>query len=94
VEDHAGGRIPGGDGVAQRIGDQAGPQVIGHRVSHDPAGGDVDDGGQEQPPFPGAQVGDIAAPAGVQLGGARETFSSSHARLTLRCCAFSASMNG
>jgi hypothetical protein len=45
VEDHSRGRVACGDGVAQRIGDQAGAQVIGQRESDDAAGGDVDDGG-------------------------------------------------
>jgi hypothetical protein len=41
----------------------------------------------------GALAGrDGAAMVGVKA--ARETSSSSHARLTLRCCALSASMNG
>src|SRR4029450_9222030 len=34
-----------------------------------PARGDVDHGGQLQPPFPGREVGDVAAPAGVDRGG-------------------------
>ena len=67
VEDHAVGR--GGDGVAHRVADELGAHVLGHRVAHHAAGGYVDHGGQEQPSFPGAQVSDVTAPAGVQLGG-------------------------
>src|SRR5262249_35850514 len=66
--DHSGGRVAGRDGVGQGVGDQFGAQVVGEGVADDPAGGDVDDGGQVQPAFPGADVGDVAAPAGVDLG--------------------------
>src|SRR5580693_4292066 len=68
VEDHAGVRVAGGDSVAQRSGDQLSAQVTGHRVARHPAGGDIDHGGQEQPPFPGADIGDVTAPAGIEPG--------------------------
>ena len=64
-----GRRVAGGDGVGQGVGDQLGAQVIGDRVADDAAGGDVDHGGQVQPALPGPDVGDVAAPAGVELGG-------------------------
>src|SRR6266487_1903672 len=68
VEDHAGAGVAGGDRVGQRTGDELGAQVIGQGVTDDAAGGDVDHGGQIQPPFPGADVGDVPAPAGVEVG--------------------------
>ena len=52
VEDHARLGVAGGDRVGQRVGDQLGAQVIGHRPAHDPAGGEVDDGGQVEPALP------------------------------------------
>jgi len=48
---------------------QFGAQVIGHGVAGDPAGGDVDDGGQVEPALAGGDVGDVAALAGVQPAG-------------------------
>lgn len=48
---------------------QLGAQVIGQGVADDPAGGDAGHDGQVQPAFPGADVGDVAAPAGVDLRG-------------------------
>jgi hypothetical protein len=38
--------------------------------SRDAAGGDVDHGGQIQPPLPGADVDDVAVPAGIEFAGA------------------------
>src|SRR5262249_8759077 len=69
VKDHARARVAGRDRVGQRIGDQLGAQVISDGVADDPAGGDVDHGGQVQPPLPGADVGDVPAPARVDRGG-------------------------
>src|SRR5215472_8558267 len=69
MENHARSGVAGGDRVGQRVGDQLGAQVIGDRVADDAAGGDVDHGGQVQPPLPGADVGDVPAPAGVDRGG-------------------------
>ena len=66
VKDHSRGRVAGGDRVGQGVGDELGAQVIGQGEPDDAAGGDVDDGGQEQPPLPGADVGDVPAPAGVE----------------------------
>jgi hypothetical protein len=43
--------------------------VVRQGVADDAAGGDVDDGGEVEPPFPGGDEGDVAAPAGVDLGG-------------------------
>jgi transposase-like protein len=56
VEDHAGARVAGRDGVDQGGGDQLGAQVVGDRVADDAAGGDVDHGSQVQPPLPGADI--------------------------------------
>ena len=55
--------VAGGDRVGQRVRDQLGAQVIGQGEPDDAAGGDVDDGGQVEPAFPGGDVGDVAAPA-------------------------------
>ena len=63
--------VAGGDRVGQRVGDQFGAQVIGHGVADDAAGGDVDDGSQVQPPLPGGDIGDVAAPPGVHRCGTR-----------------------
>ena len=68
VEDHPRVGVAAGDGVAQRVGDQVGAQVVGDRPADDPARAQVDDGGQVQPALPGVDVGDVAAPAGVDLG--------------------------
>jgi hypothetical protein len=51
AEDHARFRVAGSDGVVQGTGDELGAQVIGDGIADDPAGGDVDDGGQVEPPF-------------------------------------------
>src|SRR3954451_5358888 len=59
VEDHAGVGVAGRDGVGQGVGDQVGAQVVGHRVADHTPGGDVDDGGQVEPPLPGVDVGDV-----------------------------------
>ena len=69
LEDHAGCGVAGGDGVGQRVGDQVGTQVLGEREPDHAPRRDVDHGGQLQPPLPGRDVGDVAAPAGVDRGG-------------------------
>src|SRR5512133_2019146 len=56
MEDHPGLGVAGGDRVGQREPDHA-------------ARGNVDHGGQIQPPFPGREVGDVATPAGIDRGG-------------------------
>ena len=55
--------------LAQGLVDQVGAQMVGGGPADDPARGEVDDGGQVEPPFPGVDVGDVAAPAGVDRGG-------------------------
>jgi hypothetical protein len=45
MEDHSRARVAGGDGVGQRGGGQPGAQVIGEGEADDPAGGDVNHGG-------------------------------------------------
>src|SRR6266498_3144499 len=65
IEDHSWARVAAGDRVGQRIGD---------RVANDAAGGDVDHGGKIQPPSHVpmsvmSPVGDVPAPARVDLGG-------------------------
>lgn len=69
VEDHARAGVAGGDSVGQRVRDQFGAQVVSEGEPDDPPGGNVDHGGQVQPPLPGGDVGDVAAPAGVDLAG-------------------------
>src|SRR4029079_17945088 len=43
-----------------RVGDQAGPHVVGHGVADDFPVEAVDDGGQVEPALPGRDVGDVA----------------------------------
>jgi hypothetical protein len=69
LEDHAGCGVAGGDGVGQRVGDQVGTQVLGEREPDHAPRRDVHHGGQLQPPLPGRDIGDGAAPAGVDRGG-------------------------
>ena len=67
--DQAGARPLRRDGHLQCGQRQVGAQVIVHRPAHDPAAVKIHDGGQVEPPFPGVDVGDVAAPAGVDPGG-------------------------
>src|SRR5690348_9100964 len=47
--------------------------MVGGGPAHDPTRREVDDGGQVEPAFPRVDVGDVAAPAGVQhCGGGGE----------------------
>jgi hypothetical protein len=69
VEDDAGRGVAGGQGIGEGVGGQFGAQVIGHGVAGDPAGGNVDDGGQVEPALAGGDVDDVATPAGVQPAG-------------------------
>src|SRR5664280_2479970 len=55
---------PGGEGVItarhlQRVDDQVGSHVLGHRVADAGLGVAVDNGGQKQPALPGGDVGDV-----------------------------------
>lgn len=54
-------------GHAERVGDEAGAHVIIERPADDSSCRQVDDGGQVGPPFPGADVGDVAHVAPVEL---------------------------
>src|SRR5687767_274621 len=67
VEDHPGRWPATVHGVGEGVADELGAEAVGHGPAHDPSGGDVDDGGQVHPPFPGPDVGDVAAPAAVDL---------------------------
>src|ERR1017187_1663992 len=69
MEDHPGGRLPGGDGHVEGGGDQAGAHVPGDRPADHGPRVQVDDGGQVGPAVPGPDVGDVAAPAGVGVRG-------------------------
>src|SRR5882672_1045509 len=69
VEDHSPWWAAGGDGVGEGLVDQFGAEVVGGGPADHAAGGEVDDGGQVQPSFPGVDVGDVAAPALVERGG-------------------------
>jgi len=42
--------------------DQLGAQVVSHRPAHDATGEEVDDDGQVEPAFPGADVRDVGSP--------------------------------
>ena len=48
-----------------RVGDQAGPHVVGHGVADDFPVEAVDDGGQVKPALPGRDVGDVADELGA-----------------------------
>ena len=67
VEDHDRFRVAGGDRVGQGVRDELGTQVIGQGEPDDAAGGDVDHGGRYSQPSQVRQVGDVAAPGGVDL---------------------------
>jgi len=47
---------------------QVGAHMAGQGPAHHPAGGEVDNRGQVGPALPGRDVGDVPAPAGVELG--------------------------
>src|SRR5437773_8166116 len=53
------------------VADEAGAHVVGHRPAHHRPGADVYDRRQVQPALSGADVGDVAAPQGVELDGPR-----------------------
>lgn len=70
VEDHAWVGFAGVNYFAQRIQGQLGPQLVGKGVADEAAGGDIDNGGQVQPPLSSADVvGDVPAPAAIELAG-------------------------
>src|SRR5215213_4845220 len=69
MEDHPRLGVAGGDRVGQRVSDQLGTEMLGQGEPDHPARGNVDHGGQIQPPFPGREVGDVATPAGIDRGG-------------------------
>jgi hypothetical protein len=50
----------------QRVDDELGAHVIGHRPANDRAGVGVLNGGEVQPALPGAQVGDVGEPQHVR----------------------------
>ena len=52
----------------ERVDDELGAHVIGHRPADDPARVGVLDGGEVDPALPGAQVGDVGHPQHVGLG--------------------------
>jgi hypothetical protein len=55
------------DGHLQGICDEIGPHVIGHGEADDTTALEIDHRRQVQPALPGAHVGDVAAPGGVDL---------------------------
>jgi len=55
----------------QRVEDEFGSHVIGHRPADDPPRERVLDGGEIEPALPGAQVGDVGHPQHVRCGGAK-----------------------
>jgi hypothetical protein len=58
----------GGDGHGQRVEDELGAHVVGHRVAQQPTGPQVEDRRQVEPAFSGRDVGDVLAPG--DIGGA------------------------
>jgi len=55
----------------QRVDDDLGAHVVGHRPPHDPAREGVLDGGEVEPPLPGPQVGEVGDPEHVGAVGAK-----------------------
>jgi len=53
----------------QRVGDQLGAHVIGHRPANDPPRVKILDGDEVEPAFPGSEVGDVGDPAAVRGAG-------------------------
>jgi hypothetical protein len=72
MEDHPGGRPAVRAGHAQGVGDEIGAHVVGQGPADDPTGGQVDDGGQVGPAFPGGDVGDVTDVASVDLAAGPE----------------------
>ena len=65
MSDDAGDTVitaPGGDRHAERVEDQVGAHVVGHRVAQQPPRPEVEDRRQVQPAFPRRDVGDVLAP--------------------------------
>jgi len=50
----------------QRVEDELGAHVIGHRPAHDPAREDVLDSRQVEPALPGSEVGDVRDPEPIR----------------------------
>jgi hypothetical protein len=68
MKDQPGRRSAPRQGIGQRGVDQFCFEVIRDGPADDPARGQVDDGGQIQPALPRVDVGDVAAPAGIDRG--------------------------
>ena len=66
--------VSAGDGHAQRIDDQLGPQVIDHRPADGPSRVELLHGCEVQPLLPGAQIRDADAPEDVQGRWAKAPF--------------------
>ncbi len=67
VEDHPGHRMTSlHDRHRQRVGDQRGTHMVGHRPADDPPGVRVDHGREVEPALPGADVGHVPDPHRVQ----------------------------
>jgi hypothetical protein len=53
----------------ERVDDQLGAHVVGHRPAGDPPRVEVLDGGQVQPALPGPEVGDVGDPDAIRAVG-------------------------
>jgi hypothetical protein len=70
VEHNRGRQLPTqGDRHLEGIFDEVGAHVVAHRPSDHTTGVGIDHGGQVQPPFPGAQVGDVTNPHRIEDAG-------------------------
>jgi hypothetical protein len=66
VEDGTSSDVAMGDRHVQRVGDYAGPQVVGRLPADDHPGGQVDHGRSTQPALPGPQ--EVMSPTGLAPG--------------------------
>ena len=68
VEDQAGERMAGSQGLIERIDDQGSAQMVGQGPADDLARAEVDDHGQIEPAGGGGDEGDVTGPDLVGLG--------------------------
>jgi hypothetical protein len=69
-----GRRLAGGDGHANRVQDELGAQVVGHRPAHDLAAEGVDHDGEVDEALPGAQIADVGDPQLIGDGSGEVAF--------------------
>jgi hypothetical protein len=63
------------DGHLQRVGDELGAHVLGHRPPDDPSGVGVLDGGEVEPALPGSEIRDVGDPQHVRCVGPELPFN-------------------